>query len=460
MSLNKQSQSAQFAQFAWAEILKENITIENSPTIPDQVYQQLPDFLKTACEKFEGRERDVFLIGALAILSGCFPNVFGIYNNAKVFPNLFGFIIAPPASGKGVLTYAKTLGSVIHSCRLEETTRTKKTYQAEVKRYYAEVKKKKADCLSELPKEPPTKLLFIPANSSNANIIKLLYENEGSGIMCETEADTLVNSLKQEWGGYSDLLRKAFHHEPVTYSRKTNSEHIEIDVPKLSAVLSGTPSQFRSLIPSNADGLFSRFIYYVYESSGIWKDVFDNSDDNYESYFKTLGEKVFQINQTLGSKKIEIKLTIPQGERLNNYYATTVAMMPEEMKSIVFRAGLVAFRIAMGLTILRYSDKLCPDCKMFCCDADLDAAMSLSDIFIAHALVAYKALPCPKGAKNLSGNKMSFYESLPNDSFTRQQALATGEQFEIKERTVDKYLKEFVGNEQLILIRHGVYTKK
>ena len=54
-------------------------------------------------------------------------------------------------------------------------------------------------------------------------------------------ADTLSNVFKQEWGSYSDLLRKAFHHERVSSSRKENNKFTEVINPKLSIALSGTP---------------------------------------------------------------------------------------------------------------------------------------------------------------------------------------------------------------------------
>ncbi|MBK8636709.1 MAG: hypothetical protein IPN72_25515 [Saprospiraceae bacterium] len=38
----------------------------------------------------------------------------------------------------------------------------------------------------------------------------------------------MSGAKKQDWGDYSPVLRAAFHHEKVTFSRKTNNEYIEI----------------------------------------------------------------------------------------------------------------------------------------------------------------------------------------------------------------------------------------
>jgi len=243
-------------------------TLQKSPFLPDTIFDQLPDILRKGCKAFtDRRERDVFLTGALAVLSGCVPNVTGLYDRALNYPNIFSFIIAPAASGKGAMKYAKMLGDVYHKHLLEESQESFKEYKIQLTDYYqslAQYKKNKRSTPPEEPIQPPFRILFIPANSSSAMVIKHLKDSTGSGIMCETEADTLGNTLKQDWGGYSDLLRKAFHFEKMSYSRKSNEEFFEIDEPRLSVAISGTPKQVLRLIPSTEDGLFSRFLFYVF----------------------------------------------------------------------------------------------------------------------------------------------------------------------------------------------------
>ena len=142
--------------------------------IPDYVYERLPKLLKDSCNIFtEKREQDVFLTGALSVLGGCFHNAYA-YNTVDkkgISPNLFAFIVAPPASGKRALNYSKKVAASI-----ESAFRAKK---------FAE----------KIPKA----MFIIPANISSAGLIQVLNENEGVGIMVESEIDTLVNATKQEW---------------------------------------------------------------------------------------------------------------------------------------------------------------------------------------------------------------------------------------------------------------------
>lgn len=241
----------------------------DTPYLPDEIFDQLPSILKDGCKVFSNpRERDVFLSSALPILGGCMPNVISLYSGKEYFANLYTFIIAAAASGKGSLYWAKVLGSKYHKILLDDSNTKKKEYEQKMEIYKnLQFNNKGKSSEMELPQEPNYKILYIPANISSARVIQHLKEGNERGIFCETEADSMGNTLKQDWGGYSDLLRKAFHHEPISYSRKTNKEFVEIDNPCLSVALSGTPGQVENLIKSSEDGLFSRFIFYSFNSS-------------------------------------------------------------------------------------------------------------------------------------------------------------------------------------------------
>jgi hypothetical protein len=62
-------------------------------------------------------------------------------------------------------------------------------------------------------------------------------------------------------GKLFDMLRKAFHHEKISVSRKTNSEYVEVNEPQLCHCIIRTPKQIFNIIPSAEDGLFSRFFF-------------------------------------------------------------------------------------------------------------------------------------------------------------------------------------------------------
>ena len=174
-----------------------------SPYIPEYIYDVLPPTLKEACNVFKGRERDVFLTSALSVISGGLHNVSGLYSNEIVFSNLFSIIIAPPASGKGVMKYSKQLGDCYHDFLINQSREGLKEYKKEKRIFDLKVKKAKTDQAIEAliePEKPKSTMFFIPGDTSSAMIVKHLEDNDGMGCICETEADALTNALKARMG--------------------------------------------------------------------------------------------------------------------------------------------------------------------------------------------------------------------------------------------------------------------
>ncbi|MDR3047692.1 MAG: DUF3987 domain-containing protein [Bacteroidales bacterium] len=52
--------------------------------------------------------------------------------------------------------------------------------------------------------------LLMPVNSSATTFFQILNDNNGVGLMFETEGDTLAQTFKSEHGNFSDGFRKAF----------------------------------------------------------------------------------------------------------------------------------------------------------------------------------------------------------------------------------------------------------
>jgi hypothetical protein len=221
--------------------------------IPD-IYNQLPPILKDCVNALKDpNDKAVFLIGALAVISGLMPNVQGVYDNKPIYPNLYAYLIGPYGSGKGALNYCSYLVKPTHDTKRDKAKELAATYESEMEIYKEHLKlfKKGSTHIKPVKPDPPKTLLkFIPANNSKSGLIVLLLDNDGNGIIFETESDTLSDALKQDYGGFSEVLRQAFHHEPVRYFRKVDNVYIEIESPKLSVALSSTLDQVLTLIPT------------------------------------------------------------------------------------------------------------------------------------------------------------------------------------------------------------------
>lgn len=322
--------------------------IKHLPTLPKPIFPQLPDFLKRIVQVAEtDEERDLLLLGSLVTLSSAFPTIYGIYHNKKVYSNLFLFVSAQASAGKGRLNHCRKLVKPIHDNLKEISEAAKQQYEVDLAEYNAN-KKKNPDL--EKPEEPPLQLLFIPANSSASGAFQLLNDNQGKGLIFETEGDTLANTFKSDFGNYSDGFRKAFHHETINYYRKTDREYVDLESPCLSTVLSGTPKQVLNLIPSAEDGLFSRFMFYYMNMQPVWMDVFASTTPmGLDDYFYELGKELFGFYEALkSSKDVQFLLTADQQKAFHAFFNKCFQhyfnLKGEEYIGTIRRLGLITFR--------------------------------------------------------------------------------------------------------------------
>ena len=456
-----QNNVAEFGKFAnLAGSQKKEITndqtedyLKTTPTIPIEAINLMPDLFREGARAFEDnpRKRDVFLTSALCIISGCLPEVQGVYDQERVFPHLFSFIIAPAASGKGVLKNAKRLGDKIHNRFREESKAERKDYENELIQYKAQLsKRKKDDPIPEKPEEPKRKMLFFPADTSQAMMLQMLNDNNSRGIICETEADTMSGTNKQDWGNYSPIMRGAFQHEKISAARKTNNEIIEVECPQLAITLSGTPAQVPKLIASAEDGLFSRFIFYAFKADIVWRDPSPRPGGIvYNDHFEALSKYVMELYDFFENSPTNIYLTSEQWERLNNAFhdklMTVVIFTSVDAASIVYRLGLILFRICMIFTSLRKFEN--GDCSkdVTCTDDDFQAALMLSDVYLQHSLLMFNNLEEQKESKvyKMPNNKKQLLDQLPQ-AFQRKEAVAIGVKLGLSERSVDDFLNNSV----------------
>jgi hypothetical protein len=418
--------------------------IFNTPQIPFEVYNQLPQLLKEGAEMFQDSiEKDVFLIGAITVLSGCLPNIVGIYFDEQVSAHLYAFITAPAGSGKGKLKWAKYLGMAIHKEMVSISAIEKEKYEQELEQYNNLTRNQRQDV--EKPKEPKRNMFFIPANSSSSAFIQALSDNNFKGILFETEADTLAGTLKQEWGNFSDVLRKAFHHESTNMFRRKDNEFIEIEDPHLAIALSGTPKQVHNMMPDAENGLFSRFLYYAFEDYSDFKNPFiSHQSVNYLDFFQEQGQQVFQLYKELNKfqKPIKFELTGEQADDFTSKFKESFQrnrlLLGNDFNANSRRLGLITFRIAMVLSAIRILESGDISNPLICNETDYQTALNIAFTLEKHAIAVYKNLP----NNNLKGIKQKFFDALPNE-FDRQGYLKIAAEIGIKEKAAEKYIGQF-----------------
>ncbi|MCQ2075113.1 MAG: DUF3987 domain-containing protein [Bacteroidaceae bacterium] len=174
--------------------------------------------------------------------------------------------------------------------------------------------------------------------------------------------------------------------------------HVDIMSPKLSTVLSGTPGQLQALVRDAEDGLFSRFILYKLDTGVYWKDVFAASDrPSLNRRFAWLGERFAVFYRQLEEcGPMEFKLTYGQAQRFNIHFSGAQMdfnlLYGDGIIASVRRLGLICYRIAMILSVVRMMEDGIPRGLVVCRDVDFETAMTITQVLESHTAQIYEEL--------------------------------------------------------------------
>lgn len=424
-------------------------------------------------------QRDILLLGVFTVLGGTLnKRVRVLYGQKYMYPCLQTFIVAPPASGKGALTWVRRLAEPIHEEMMARYKDSLKNYREEKNRWDS-LGKKRSETLE--PEQPPLKMFLIAGDNSGTGILENLIEADGVGLICETEADTVSTAIGADHGHWSDTLRKCHDHERLAFNRRTNREYRECPASYLSVLLSGTPAQVRPLIPSAENGLFSRQLFYRMPPIDEWADQFEQGDEDMDSLFSDWGKQWKMLVDYLRERVniIQFHLSDTQKEQFNSCFARIFGhaglSYGYPMRSSVARIAINICRIASVVAFLRsvesllipqaildsqfsilncpglspaleipeenVRDGIVPSLELRINDDDFKAVLSLVEPLYRHSAGILSLLPSDEVPRSRTPTPQeALFAALPL-SFNRQQALEEAERNNIPTATLDTCLK-------------------
>jgi hypothetical protein len=261
--------------------------------------------------------------------------------------------------------------------------------------------------------------------------------------------------------------------------QRKDHEFIEIDNPRISVVLAGTPEQVRRLIPDAENGLLSRFIFYSIPFHRGIRNVFatDDISRSKSAIFKRLGEEFMHLlNEFVQQGDFVIVLTEQQQfhfvewlTRLNNECCDEV---DNGMQGIVRRLGLIAFRMMMLFTAIRAFEAPQPNVKaqdgtitLICSDTDFNTVLCMCEILLYHSVHIYLKLQ-PKDKQNelpaiefgVNARRYKLYHNLPEE-FDKSIYDQIVSEMNENASTASKWLDRFIQDKRLIRTSKGFYKK-
>ena len=304
----------------------------------------------------------------------------------------------------------------------------------------------------------------------------------GTGLICESEADTLSTAIGSDYGHWSDTLRKAFDHDRLSYNRRTDQEYREIKKSYLSVLLSGTPAQVKALIPSAENGLFSRQLFYYMPGIWQWVSQFTTGDIDIEEIFTTIGldwKKKLDLLKAHGLHTL--RLTDEQKQEFDTLFSALFTRSGiangNEMYSFVARLGVNTCRIMAEVAVLRAlesaqpyqlkasstplltPDKEIPDDNIKdgiitrwdvkITPSDFKAVLQLAEPLYCHAMHILSFLPPTEISRRANVERDFFFMKL-GTTFTRKQVREQAAVMGIKENTALIWLKRLVDYGDLV----------
>ena len=450
------------------------------PTFPEADW---PEFLQRIIKAGGNMiQHDIMLLGALTALGACMSRyVRCLYGGKYHHPSLQCFVVAPSASGKGILSYIRLLVEPIHDEIRTEVATQMKAYKKEKAAYDAMGKERSK---MEAPQMPPNRMFLISGNNTGTGILQNIMDSDGTGLICEAEADTLSTAIGSDHGHWSDTLRKAFDHDRLSYNRRTDQEYREVKKSYLSVLISGTPSQVQTFIPTAEDGSYSRQMYYYMCGISKWISQFMDNGIDWEEIFTAMGlEWKGKLSEIKAHGIHTLQLTDEQKEEFDTVFSglferSSVAN-GREMYSFVARLAVNLCRIMSEVAVLRalesphpYDFKTSPsspftpdkeipadNCKdgiitrwdVSISQEDFHAVLSLTEVLYCHATHILSFLPSTEISHRPNADRDYLFQKLGNE-FTRTQLLEEAVAMGIKENTALTWLKRLTKYGKLVSV--------
>ena len=450
------------------------------PTIKAEVFASLPPALAEAIHQYESdEEKSIALLSAITASAAGLNGIKIPYRKKRYNCNLYQVIVGPPASNKGIAIHSRAILSKVQA-------RLKKEYVFEMAKYKQALKEKNQkdnqESIDSLEvkeseeiniksesnavrekydldynlEEPNQKHIILPSDISSAALVDLLEKNDGFGLVFDSEAQTILNTFKQDWGAnLTSMLLKTFENEPLELARKSLKSMIAIPEPRLSVLLTGNPEHLLGLVKSITNGLYSRFCVYQTQKIG-WMDMKQNENDkNYLDGYESMSIIVNQINERLATGLgLEFVLSEDQIFAYNQYFSAIHEMLSNQIdsnfSSVVKRMGVVCYRISAVLGAIRNHSQ--NGSRLQCSNEDFATAISICSTLLQHSVYTFLTTSEPNSAIE------EFYKRLEH-SFTRTEALSIADELGIKSRRMDSYLKELTKQKKIRKISHGQYEK-
>lgn len=429
------------------------------PTFAFTLKELLPPMLQQIVSFTDNLQTaDLYLLGSMTTISSVLPNYYTTYAGDKLEANMLLDVFGKPTARKGVLGHTTELIEHIHQDIHQDYLKAKEAYQQEQRK-----SKKEREGQTDAPKEPMPRMKYVGGNITAPTLLRTLATNKEGILLVETESETVLNMMKQDYGNYTSIMLKAFHHERASIHRSTERENEYVAFPRLSVILCGTDDSVPQFFRGGDTGLFSRFLHYYLPIKHEWISPRPTQKEAITEKFKELGEEIRKRYYILKNHQpIYFSLTDEQWDKFDKEFSTIkqqmLSLCGENLGSNVHRLGVSTIRMAMIMAMLRYPMHELPDVnEIQCSDDDLNASLQIAKALLPHITKIYK-LAFPQRNSQHSDYRLRALSSM-NDEFTTKELEQALILLNDKARA-DKVLEQLLKQKKITKMERGKYKKR
>ena len=198
----------------------------------------------------------------------------------------------------------------------------------------------------------------------------------------------------------------------------------------------------------------SRILFYTFAQSPVWQDVSPAAGPPLDAHFIPLADELTRMIEatphpdptTPGTYPVTLHLTPTDWHRLNEAGEaglSEAATVGGAAASTAYRLGLIAWRIAGLLTVLRYFENgEAPTGRVDCTPADLGTALAIMHTARAHALAVLASLPQPTPPRANTAAAKADREATVKELHAQGRSMRDiADQTGVPKSTVERWLK-------------------
>lgn len=402
-------------------------------------------------------QKIALLFSVITVVAAILPGVRFRYFTKRLSAVLYFFVVGPPGSGKSIIELARLLITPIQKALEEQSADEIKAYKA------ARAEWERSEGRGEEPEKPKRSTLLLPADSTAPTLIRSICENRNA-LIFDTEADSIQSAIGRDYGDFSSALRKNWQGEPVSQARVRDDLFVSTDDPHLCVVISGTPDQIPVLAKHSQNGLTSRICFLVFPPQQSFRNPFDTGNQTVLEYaraYSTLVLKIWQeVKAATANGEILFELTTDQQVAFRQHFGGIISDLEDDSdRGTTLRAGVVAMRIILVLTVLRYSDEGRElTGTLIACDDDFHIGIALSEhlrLQSEYVVKTFLSHGASTATSTVEEKHRNWYDQLPTE-FTTKDAIKLAQQCGFGKSTAYSLLHLHHGIEK---VGHGRYRK-